>query len=242
MLTHHFLYKLQIEQSTKTLAISTNSHHHLENILHHSNSSINMMMTNSIKTCKSMDPKEELLIDLDATIKETKLTVGTLIQVKQTIMDNPNIILDTFCSSLSQFTIEPTFPFLEFIQWVVKNYVPSTKKILSTDRTIVTATINLESLRKAFCLPIRNPNQNSIQFSEENNPVVIKSLDSDQTYTFMSKMFKPDISPSNYTFPYNISLFIKTIEIVFALLIQILGSNSDKLVTEVMVGTVCLVS
>ena len=55
-----------------------------------------MTMTNSIKTCKSTDPKEELLIDLDAAIKETKLTVGTLSQVKQTTMDNPNIISDTF--------------------------------------------------------------------------------------------------------------------------------------------------
>ena len=158
MLTHHFLDNLWMEQSTTVVTITANSYCHLQNVLQQLDSSINMMMTNSIKTCKSMDPKEELLIDLDATIKETKLTVGTLIQVKQTIMDNPNIILDTFCSSLSQFTIEPTFPFLEFIQWVVKNYVPSTKKILSTDRTIVTATINLESLRKAFYLPVPNRN------------------------------------------------------------------------------------
>ena len=34
------------------------------------------------KTCKSIDLKEELLIDLDAEIKETKLTVGTLSQIK----------------------------------------------------------------------------------------------------------------------------------------------------------------
>ena len=74
-----------------------------------------MMTTNSIKTCKSTDPKEELLIDLDAAIRETKLSVGTLSQVKQTIMDNSNIILDTFSSSLSQSTIEPTFPFPKFV-------------------------------------------------------------------------------------------------------------------------------
>ena len=60
-----------------------------------------MTTTNSIKTYKSIDPKEELFIDLDTAIKETKLKLGTLSQVKQTIMDNPNIILDTFCSSLS---------------------------------------------------------------------------------------------------------------------------------------------
>ena len=121
------------------------------------------MTTNAIKTCKNVDSKEELLIDLDAAIKETELTLGTLSQIKKTILDSSNIISDALCSSLSQFTIEPTFPFLEFIHWVVENYAPSTKQILSADGTRVIATINSETLRKAFCLPVPNPN--SIQFS-----------------------------------------------------------------------------
>ena len=58
----------------------------------------------------------------------------------------------------------------------------------------------------------------------------------------MSNMFWPDISPSNFTFPYDISLFIETIQFVFSILIQILGLENDKSVTEVMVGTICLVS
>ena len=201
-----------------------------------------MMTTNSIKTCKSANPKEELLIDLDVRIKETQLTIGTLNQVKHTIMDNSNIISHKFCSSLSQFTIEPTFPFPKLIHWAIKNYVPLTRQILSANRTRVIATINSESLRKAFCLPVPNPNQNSVQFSEENNLAIIKFLDADQTYTFMSKMFRPDISPSNYTFHDHISLFNEIIQAMFALLSQILGLDSDKFVTEVIVGTVYLVS
>ena len=58
----------------------------------------------------------------------------------------------------------------------------------------------------------------------------------------MSKMFRPNISPSNYIFPYDISLFIETIQVVFTLFSQILGLDIDHLVTEVMVGTVYLVS
>ena len=115
-------------------------------------------MTHFIKSCKSTDPKEELLIDLDLAIKETKLIVGTLSQIKQTIIDNPSIISDTLCSPLSQFTIEPTFPFPEFVHWTVKNYVPLKKQILSIDGTKVIATINSKSLRKAFYLPVPNPN------------------------------------------------------------------------------------
>ena len=198
------------------------------------------MVTSTIKTYKSVDPKEELLIDVDATIKETELTLGTLNQIKKTILDNSNIISDSLCSSLSQFTIEPTFPFPEFVHWVVENYVSSTMQILSLDGTRVIITINAETLRKAFCLPI--PNFNSDQFQEENSLAIIKSLNSDQLYSFMSKMFQPDIIPSNYTFPYDISLVIETIQVVFSLVSQTLGFENDKSVTAVIVGTIFLVS
>lgn len=59
------------------------------------------MASPAIKTCKSIDPKEEYLVDLDASIQETMLTLGSLNQIKQTILNNSNIIFDSFCSSLS---------------------------------------------------------------------------------------------------------------------------------------------
>ena len=100
------------------------------------------MASSAIKTCKQADPKEEFLIDLDTSIKENELTLGNLNQIKQTILDNSNIISDSFYSSLSQFTFEPTFPYLEFIHWVIQNYAASTKQVLSLDRNRVIATIN----------------------------------------------------------------------------------------------------
>ena len=116
------------------------------------------MATSLIKSCKQADPKEDFLVDLDAAIRENEFTLGTLSQIKQSILDNPNIISDSFCSSLSQFVIEPTFPYPEFIHWVVQNYVVSTRQILSSNGTKVIATINPEALRRALCLPSPNPN------------------------------------------------------------------------------------
>ena len=58
----------------------------------------------------------------------------------------------------------------------------------------------------------------------------------------MSKMFRPDISPSKFSFPYDISLFSETLQVVFSLLSQILGLEEDKFLTDIMVGIVCLVS
>ena len=116
------------------------------------------MASPTIKTCKLIDPKEEYLVDLDASIQETMLTLGSLNQIKQTILNNSNIIFDSFCSSLSQFTLEPTFPHPKFVHWIVQNYVPSTKQIMSVDGSRIILTLNSETLRKTPCLPPVNPN------------------------------------------------------------------------------------
>ena len=73
------------------------------------------MAISAIKSCKQDDPKEEFIVDLDVAIRENEFTLETLSQIKQTILDNPNIISDSFCSSLSQFVIEPTFLYPELI-------------------------------------------------------------------------------------------------------------------------------
>jgi len=68
-----------------------------------------------IESCKHLEPKEEQLIDLDIGISETSLTLGNLTKIQNKITQIPNLILDTFCSSLFEVTIEPTFPFQDFI-------------------------------------------------------------------------------------------------------------------------------
>ena len=168
------------------------------------------------------------------------LTLGSLNQMKQIILDNSNIISNNFCSSLSQFTFESTFPYPEFVHWIVQNYVPSTRKIMSANVSRVILTLNSETLRKTLCLLPMSPN--AIQFFEEESLAIIKALDSDQLSMFMSKMFKLDITPSKFSFPYDISLFSQTLQVVFSLLSQILGLQDEKLVTEIMVGNVCLVN
>jgi len=81
-----------------------------------------------------------------------------------------------------------------------------------------------------------------VQFTEEKSLAIVKTLSPDQLYTFISKMFKQDISPSAHAFPYVSSLFFEPLQVVFSILRQILGLEDDKIVTEIMVGIVCLVS
>ena len=91
-----------------------------------------MASSTIIKSCKRLDPKEEQLIDLDAGISETNLTLENLTEIKSRLTQIPNLILDTFCSSLFEVTIEPTFPFQDFIHWIVKIYVKSNSQVLSS--------------------------------------------------------------------------------------------------------------
>ena len=55
-------------------------------------------------------------------------------------------------------------------------------------------------------------------------------------------MFRVDISPSQFSFPYDVSLFSSPIQVVSSLSIQILCLESNQHITEVMVGTIYLVS
>lgn len=162
------------------------------------------MASTATKTCKSIDPNDEFLVDLDASIQENRLTLGTLDQIKQIIMDNSDIISDSFCSSLSQFTLEPSFPYSEFVHWTVQNYIPSPKQILSSDGSRVILTLNSETLRKTLCLPPENPD--AVQFSKEKSLEIIKALTPYQLDMFMSKMLRPDINPSKFSFPCGIPL------------------------------------
>ena len=59
------------------------------------------MESPTILTCKSIDPGEDYLIDLDAFIHETNLIFGPLSQIKQVMLNNSNMISESFCSKLS---------------------------------------------------------------------------------------------------------------------------------------------
>ena len=194
----------------------------------------------AIKTCKSIDLGENFLIELDAFIKETNLTLGPLSQIKQILLSNSNMISENFRSTLSQFSLEPTFPHPELVHWAVSNYVPSTKQVISYDGSRIIVSINSQIVRKALCLP--PPRAEIVQFTEEKTLAIIKALSPDQLYTFMSKMFKLDISPSNHAFPYDSSLFSVPLQAIFSILSQILGLKDDRKVAEIMVGIVCLVN
>ena len=58
----------------------------------------------------------------------------------------------------------------------------------------------------------------------------------------MEKLLKLEVNQTHAMFPYDISSLIEPIQAIFSLLIQILGLDSDQFVTEVMIGTLYLVS
>ena len=80
------------------------------------------------------------------------------------------------------------------------------------------------------------------QFSELSSRSAIKALITEELTSFMAKLLKLEVIQAHATFPYDISSFFEPIQDIFFLMSQILGLDSDQLVTEVMVGTLYLVS
>lgn len=130
----------------------------------------------TIQSCKLLDPKEDSITDLDAKVCETIMTLGNLTEIKKKLTQIPNFILDNFYSSLFEVTIEPTFPFQDFVHWIVKNYVKSSSEVLTSDGSRVICTINTKSVTSSLGLPILTPEQFIIQFLELSGLVAIKAL------------------------------------------------------------------
>ena len=115
------------------------------------------MATSAISSCKSIDLAEDFVIDLDVFISETTLNFGPLHHTKQLLADNSHVISQTFCSNITRFALEPTYPYLELVHWAVSNFVPSTKQVISYDGSKIILSGNSQAMRKALCLPLPTP-------------------------------------------------------------------------------------
>ena len=135
------------------------------------------MKPSAFLSCKSLDPSEDFVIDLDTPISKTILNFGPLHHTKQLLADNAHIISPRLCSNLAQFALEPTYPYPELVHWSVSNFVPSTKQIISYDGERIILSINTQTVRKALCLP--PPTPDVVQFFEENSLDIIKALTPD---------------------------------------------------------------
>lgn len=171
------------------------------------------MATSAFLSCKSIDPAEDFVIDLDVSISETTLNFGPLHHTKQLLADNSHAISLRLCSNIAQIALEPTYPYPELVHWAMSNFVPSTKQIISFDDSRIILFVNAQTVRKALCLPLPTPEV--VQFTEEDSLAIVKALSPNQLYTFMSKMFRLDASPSKHAFPYDRSLFSEPLQGVF---------------------------
>ena len=115
------------------------------------------MATSTISSCKTIDPAEDFVIDLDVFISETTLNFGPLHHTKQLLVDNSHAISQSFCSNIAQFAVEPMYPYPELVHWAVSNFVPSTKQVISYDGGKIVLSVNSQAVRKALCLPLPPP-------------------------------------------------------------------------------------
>jgi hypothetical protein len=124
----------------------------------------------------------------------------------------------------------------------VKNDVKSSFKVLTSDGSRILCTIDSESIISSLGLSPITPECNSFQFSKLTSLEAIKNLNLEELTSFMSKILKPGVIETQDMFPYDLSSFLDPIQAIFSLLSQVLGSDSDQIVIEVIVRTLILVS
>jgi hypothetical protein len=81
-----------------------------------------MAMNPVILSVTKQDPasKEEVLIDGESDIFDTKITVSTISVSRANFLNNVGIqipFLEVVQASIVPYTVEVTFPFPEFISW-----------------------------------------------------------------------------------------------------------------------------
>ena len=135
------------------------------------------MATPAFSSCKSIDPAKDFVIDLDVFVNETTLNFGPLHHTKQLLANNSYTISQSFYSNLSQFALEPTYPYPKLVHWVIFDFVPSTKQVISYDGSKIILSVNAQVVRKALCLPLPTPEV--VQFTEEDSLAIIKALSPD---------------------------------------------------------------
>ena len=177
-----------------------------------------MASSEIIQSCKQLDSKEELLINLNAGLSKMILTLGNLTKIKNKLTQIPNLIPNTFCSSLFEITIEPTFPFQDFAHWIAKDYVKSNSQVLSSDGSSIICTLNPDSIRRLLGLPLPSTEKPVIQVSELSSLSTIKSLTIEELTSFMAKLLKLEVNQDHATFPYDISFFSEPVQAIFSLM------------------------
>ena len=113
---------------------------------------------------------------------------------------------------------------------------------MSSDGSRVIYTINTETFRVSLGLPLPIVEHSVTQFLELSNFAAIKSLTPKELTSLMAKLLKPNVNQTQATFPYDLLSFTEPIQAIFSLFSQILGLDSDRSITEVMIGTLYLVS
>ena len=181
--------------------------------------------------CKVLDPNKETIVDIDCEIYEPVLTLGLVTKLKKKVGLQISLIPEKVQVSIKSFVVEPTFPFPEFIHWSASHFSSAKRVIIYFDRSKVLCQVNSQSIREELCLYKLNE---YVQFDEKESISSFREMSPEQKTEFLSKFLKSDQNIEGLSLLYSIDLFNNSIQRLFSLMIQILGLNDDKLVSEVM--------
>ena len=115
---------------------------------------------------KILKSNQETIVNIDGVIYEPIITLCHFTKLKEKIESQNSVVPEQVLISVKPFTVEPTFPFLEFIHCSTSNFSSVEKVIMKFDGSKVLYKISSQSIREELCFS-ELTNEESIQFDEK---------------------------------------------------------------------------
>ena len=146
-----------------------------------------------------------------------------------------------FKSSLIGLTLEQLPNFLDIVQRVAPNYSPTRKAVLDDTHSHVIWKITPEAIRAALGLSEAQC-QAMIPFTESKFLQVFRKADLESKNKLFQTILNTPVPSDTLITPLSSQLFINPVVSSISLLSQILGLDSDNMVSEVMLGILLYLS
>ena len=110
----------------------------------------------SMPVNQASEGTQDVVVDLDDNIFETQVELGLISELKSLVKVIPNIISQSAVELVKNYSIEPSYVFLELIHWWANNYAVESRVLMNLNASRVLCNINSKFVKQALRLPELN--------------------------------------------------------------------------------------
>lgn len=105
---------------------------------------------NHFPLCKKLDANQESIVDIECDVFGPIFIINPVSESKKRLHHETSHFPNSVKPSLSQFTLEQSYPFPEFIQWCVDNYSKTERVIMNSTGLKVLCWVDAQTMRESL--------------------------------------------------------------------------------------------